>query len=321
MFDIQKTRRLHKICGLDYDGNIRTVPNLWCVRKHMEDKHSEWKKFSSLNKSDLFSFVSSPSMSFQQKTALDNIMSWCHPFREHTKFLKDSCSRYIMMPESDFLSEKLVVANEHKIAYDFFYLTLNSSSGKKHKGLDVFIRSLPVLCGRMNLKGLVVVYYPASATIKTLSNLNKEEKNILKRYSSYLKFHWGWQSQKKLSEIMTSCRFGFFPNEMDCSPRLLVECLLRDRPVVVNDRIWGGWHYVNECTGVFFDPNKEKSIASALQILSQYTLKPREYFISNFGFKKSAARLAEFLKPNYPHVKDFSHLYFNSYIEIMRNLI
>jgi hypothetical protein len=45
----------------------------------------------------------------------------------------------------------------------------------------------------------------------------------------------------------------FVPNQSDASPRVLGEALSYNRPVFVNQHIYGGYHYVNDKTGMFFD--------------------------------------------------------------------
>lgn len=52
---------------------------------------------------------------------------------------------------------------------------------------------------------------------------------------------------------MEQSEFMFVPNLSDASPRVAAEALLRDVPVIMNRHIAGGWKYINEQTGVFFD--------------------------------------------------------------------
>lgn len=288
----------------------------------MDKSHHEWKKFKTIKQSDMFAFVSSPKMPQQQNTLFAGVKSWCHPFKSPNKFLKNKSLNYIMMPESDFLDEKLIIESNSKPEYDFFYMTLNAKAGKTYKGLDTFIESLPILCGKLKLTGFVVVYFPSISTSKSIDVLNKNQKKILNKYSQNLNYIWGLQSQRKLAGIMSMCKFGFFPNEVDCSPRLIPECLLRNRPIIVNSKIWGGWHYVNDNTGRFFDTDNLLSLESGVDFIKSHCrFDTKSWFMSNYGFKKSSSRLVEFLSNSHEQVKDFKHVYFKSYSDVIKDLI
>lgn len=323
MFEIQRTNRFFSMCGVHNSGQVRTIDNLFCVRKHMEDSHGEWSKFRKTQKENMFAFVSSPAMPEQQKNVLSGIKTWMHPFRNWEDKLGDHSSQYCMFPESDFMDPYFVQQSNHTAKlYDFFYLTINAKAGVKFKGLKEFVDILPTMCGKFKLKGVVIVYYPAVGTKKRLTNLDKNELDILARYRDSIDFIWGWQKQNRLAKIMASCSFGLFPNTKDCSPRTIPECLLRNKPIMVNRKIWGGWHYVDEeNTGSFFDSSDIKSIEKAVEIVSRDGLSPKEYFESKFGFEKSTRRLANELLKCYDQVKDFSHVYFKPYREIMEQLI
>lgn len=320
MFEIQKTNRIHDICGIDNCGRVEIVPEIKCVRKYMSPKHSEWDEFKSSDQKKMFAFVSSPKMPNQQDSLFCEVNSWCHPFRKPSQYLKKSESRYIMMPESDFMDIQFVKKNDEKPIYDFFYFTVNSKQGVDYKGLQTFIDMLPVLCGQIKKRGLVIVYYPSVGTTKKFQCLNNIYKKKLKIYEKYLKFIWGWQNSDKMASIMSLCKFGIFPNCIDCSPRIISECILRDRPILVNKYIYGGWHYVNENTGCFFMPGDKNSVLSSVQKVGTMQSSGRDFFMKNYGFKRSAMRLRDFLLKDFPVLEKYEGVYFSCYRSIMKQI-
>lgn len=322
MFDIQKTRRLHELAGKHKSGGVGIIPDLLCVRKHMDESHvkyGEWKKFSRFDHAKMFGFVSAPQLIRQHNNVMKHVNVWCHPFRKQKKIMhRDGC-HYQLLPESDFMDAEYVFRSEAKVKYDFFYMTVNAKAGIEHKGLNEFIDCLPVICGKMKLRGLIIVYYPAQGSNR-LNVLTSERKRTLSHYDKFLTFNWGWLKQPALAAAMASCRFGFFPNQVDCSPRIIPECLVRDRPVLLNKKIWGGWHYVNEHTGSFINFDDSETWQPALEFMMSHRFSPMENFMSNFGFARSAARLAEYLGEHFEHVKEYSHVYFRPYKQIIERL-
>lgn len=75
-------------------------------------------------------------------------------------------------------------------------------------------------------------------------------------------------------------RVLFAPNIHDASPRVLVEGLSLNVPILVNRHILGGWKYVNNQTGSFFD--SEDNVVEAFRDIQarqqQSQLRPREWF-------------------------------------------
>lgn len=318
MFDIQGTKRLFGIVGRRFDGKIKTVPNLYCVRKHLNSEHKEYKIFTEKSDKDYFAFVSSPHISDQQRNTLSTIKHWCHPFRKVRKHFSNTDYNYMLLPESDFLDPAYVEVSEGIPSYDFFYLTINGKPGIENKGLKEFVKSIPILCGEFKLRGLIIVYFPAKSPFKNFKVLSKDQNEVIKQYKEYITISAGWQDQPQLARSMSSCKFGFFPNIVDCSPRIIPECLIRNRPILVNEKIWGGWHYVDEQSGVFFNSDDINSLRPAVDKIITNSFEPYNFFMKNFGFVKSSEKLANFLRPSFNQLNDFSHIYFEPYADIMK---
>lgn len=319
MFDIQKTSRLHDLCGLS-NNQVDILPDIYCVRKYMEPKHKEWNKFRKIPAQNVFAFVSHPKMPSQQIDVMKNIKFWCHPFRERQKYLLNNQAKYILLPESDFMDANFVDIHNSKKTYDFFYFTLNSRQGIEYKGLKTFVNMLPILCGKLKKKGIVIVYYPAVGIKKKLDCLPAKYKKEIEKYSAYLDFVWGWQTQSKTASIMSKCKFGLFPNEIDCSPRMIPETILRNIPVLVNKDILGGWHYLSDETGFFFEKGNKSSYVEAIKKIDDINCQGRDYFMSKWGFSRSSSILRNFLLDNNFDVEKYSNIYFSCYKNYMSKL-
>jgi hypothetical protein len=80
---------------------------------------------------------------------------------------------------------------------------------------------------------------------------------------------------------------------LDASPRVLTEALCLDTYVMVNERISGGWKYVNAETGAFFDQT------SALEVYRRLRARPpaatRGWFLRNYPNHLLEARFSAWL--------------------------
>jgi len=304
MLEIQGTGRSKSIAFRKCNGEvIRKVPGLIAARKHIIDKNG-WKKLK--NTPNVFCFVSSPKIYNQEK--IRNISKgWCHAL-QNKKLLPIDVPK-MLLPESDFLDDSMVYYKENKIKYDYFYFTINAKPGIQNKGLYQFLDILPAL-SKFGLKGKVIVYFPNSGRVRRfVVNLKSKHKENLKKYSKYLSFHWGLMNQRQMNDIMTSCRFGLFPNTVDNSPRIISESLIRNTPILVNENIHGGWHYVNKNTGILF--NKE-NINKCIEFMMSNKFHSKEYYDANYGFKKSSKKLALFLSQIFGY-EDISNAYFSDF--------
>jgi hypothetical protein len=72
-------------------------------------------------------------------------------------------------------------------------------------------------------------------------------------------------------------------------------------PVLVNKNILGGWEYVNEQTGEFFDPEDIDNgfgpvLDKFIKKLNNNEYTPREWFIKHQGKYNSGKKLMDFVK-------------------------
>jgi hypothetical protein len=89
-------------------------------------------------------------------------------------------------------------------------------------------------------------------------------------------------------------RAAFFPNALDASPRVMTEALSLDVPVLVNEQILGGWKYVTPESGAFFK-NEHDVVGPAVELLA-CDLRPRDWYLANFGPRRAEEKLAALLR-------------------------
>ena len=88
----------------------------------------------------------------------------------------------------------------------------------------------------------------------------------------------------------------FLPNISDASPRVITESLMKGVPIIVNQQIIGGWKYVNENTGCFF--NNEEDIIEKVNYVLNREYKTQEWFVNNYydgKTSKSNMKLYDFI--------------------------
>lgn len=84
----------------------------------------------------------------------------------------------------------------------------------------------------------------------------------------------------ELADLMEQSEFFFIPNLSDASPRVAAEALSRNIPLVMNRHIAGGWKYINEQTGVFFDGEEDflPAVQRLRELRDAQKLQPRDWF-------------------------------------------
>jgi hypothetical protein len=244
----------------------------------------------------------------------DNLKAICHPFRDTSIFPKDK--QLHLFSESDFIDELWVNAERGKGSekkYDFGIFTIDTLQGIKCKGHY----SIPYIIDeahKLGMRGFVHDYYPTSSQQPNLRDAAvgsdawalKKTRKRFKRCPEYPMIR-GIRTQKQLSKMMHQCRFIIFPNTADASPRMIPETLIRGVPIMLNKNIYGGWKYLTDNNGIFYDGannfgafERKKDyylgeIRKALQTISsrKYDLeKIKTEYYEQYGFFKSARRLA-----------------------------
>jgi hypothetical protein len=103
-------------------------------------------------------------------------------------------------------------------------------------------------------------------------------------YTPYLKWH-------ELLDTMEESRVMFVPNGSDASPRIMTESLCKGTPILVNKHIFGGWKYVNNLTGAFFE--SQDDVMAQLTHVLKSTYDTRSWFLDSYYPNGESIKLKE----------------------------
>ena len=277
---------------------------------------------------------------FQDKTRgwADNVKAICHPFREkHLSIFPDNKQLHLFS-ESDFIDKLWVPCpGTYEKKYDFLCFTIGTEQGVKCKGYHV-LPSIAKVANQLGLHGLLIDYYP-SANINSVGGRHPPPGTIahdLRKLSKRLRKNkietWkGIQSQKVLSKTIKRSKFVIFPNTRDASPRMIPEVIIRGTPVLVNKHIYGGWKYVNDVNGAFFDGAKNRSemdedrehyeneLREKMLYMMKTNFEPQKIeddFYSRYGFWRSAKRLAGIINGLEGHEK-YRYIFYTDFAPLL----
>ena len=224
---------------------------------------------------------------------------WCTVFREENnkKWMKEGFPR-IQLAESDFANYEHHLPDPNvKKEYDFIYICLKD--GEKKEGdkdcpdgwqaqirrFDIAKKLIDVMCKKYKLKGLLVGRI--GCEIPPTCHQLMEQTDFMD-YSKFI-------------TSFNKCKFILTCSEADASPRTVSEAMCFNIPVLMNKKILGGWQYVSEQSGEFFDPDTidtefEPVLDKFMKKLNNNDYTPREWFIQNYGKYNSGKRLFDFVK-------------------------
>ena len=266
--------------------------------------YSEFPKITS-NKLDS---ISNPDDKAWKYDYMKVVKGWLHCFREPSKFIDEGIPK-ALISESDFCRYDTFKPDDKvKKIYDFIYLCPKDSETDDTKKNDCFgwvasnknwtlaLKCLKVLCGKFKLKGLLVG--------RKGCEMPKECDGLIET-TNFL-------SQGELIDSYRKSKFILIPNKVDASPRVLVEALCCNIPILVNNNLLGGWKYVNNNTGAFFNDENDidKGIKYILDNNNNFT--PRKYYIENYGKENSGKKLKEFVETHFKKdidVSKYDYLY------------
>ena len=219
----------------------------------------------------------------------ERCQAWIHGFRNPQDYFPPHVPN-ALISESDFIDCKINKPDTsvEKI-YDFIYICLKQDEKKDkcddwatyNKNWTLAKKCLKVMCEKYKLKGLLVGR--KDCEIPNLCHKLMDSTNMLKH--------------DELKKSYQQSKFIFLPNYADASPRVLCEAMATGLPALINRNILGGWKYINQNTGVFF--NNENDIDFAINEMNNKLLKNefkvREEYINNYGPVNSGRRLRDFL--------------------------
>jgi len=215
----------------------------------------------------------------------------------------------ILMSQSDFqLPPVNVNTLDVEKEYDFTYAAtwpLGSGADPENgrcEGWSGYCKNwtfahaaLDVMCGEFGMKGVLIATkakdsdkhcdLPASCAGKMIQTPYIDQH----KYFGYLK----------------KSRFAFIPQMHDASPRVSTQALVHDVPLLMNKHISGGWKYINDNTGEFFQDMRDfrqqlsKILAKSKKKGTPDGYHPRKWTLENYGNENSGKRLLKFIQDNF----------------------
>ncbi len=207
-------------------------------------------------------------------------VAWAHCFRNPRQYLPEGRPQ-ALISVSDFTDPEWVSVDGLDLStekrWDLIYVCCANRFNELTKNWALARRCLARLARDLGITALLVGReeapdVPGEPGIETCGELPWDE----------------------LMSYLAQSRVAFFPNTLDASPVFLTEALCLDVPVVVNQRILGGWKYVKPSTGRFF--TDENDVTGAVADCLNERFSPRTWFCATHGPENAASRLATFLR-------------------------
>ena len=241
---------------------------------------------------------------FNSHDYINSCIGWCNCLRNQESLYGNKPR--IELSESDLVIHNFEPSKEK--VYDFIYICLKDNDKCTHgwqsenRNWELAKKCLPIMCKEFNLKGLLVgrKNCDMDESCNNLLTIEGDDNNEGK-----IEYN---EIQKKLAQS----RFLFLPNIRDASPRILAEALVVDVPVLVNRKIYGGWKYVNEHTGEFFDDenNFREMLQKLLHKIREKKYSPKNWFRTRYSPEISGKKLRDFIKSIYPQLWDCKYCTF-----------
>jgi hypothetical protein len=276
----------------DANGNdIKVVaisaPLYECQRKDFEELKKKNYKILGISSYGIYPLYTDMESKYDSRASaskekymheiLSRMDGWLYCTKE-PNFLLDLPKLFYSESDTVFINN-VNIKNLNK-EYDIIYSSGSTTPFHKyHKNWELAKKCFKEMVKR-NLKILIVGR-------ENMDNPSEEHPNIiLKKTLPYYEF---------LDHIEKS-KILFLPNISDASPRVITESLMKGVPILVNQQIVGGWKYVNENTGSFF--NNEEDVIEKVNYILNREYKTRDWFTDNYydnKISKSNIKLYEFI--------------------------
>ena len=213
---------------------------------------------------------------------VERTSAWLHCFRNPSSIIPSHLP-IDLISESDFVDTKIKSLVPKKRKYDIAYSCFFTQ--QKTKNFDLMVECLSHMT---HLKVHLMLHkFPKEYINKIRSIYPKSSFAFTLKSLPHKMF---------LSEL-AKARVCFLPNKIDASPRVLTESLCLNMSVLVNEDIVGGWKYVNDVTGSFFNiSNIDKALEKCLSIAENP--KCNEWFGDNYHIN-AQKKLSSFVYSNF----------------------
>lgn len=208
------------------------------------------------------------------------VVLWCHCFKWPVQYIPQSIP-YLLLSETDQYEHlsTLYAFPEVPKEYDFCISIPGGEWNAWIRGLEVARQWINEMADTMGLRVLVI------------GDIRETD------FSSKVKVV-KFQPWRQFLEYVNKSKALLCASKHDASPRVLMEALALNVPILVNENILGGWKYVNEVTGDFFCPDEPigPAVTRFLNKLHLRRFSPRQWLSHNVDPLTAGATLAAALE-------------------------
>lgn len=226
----------------------------------------------------------------------NQVILWCHCFRDPWNYFPMNVPALLYSESDQYAHSRylhgLIGTVEKK--YDFFVSIQEGAWNDHIRGITVAKKWLTIMAEHMGLKILLCG--------------NNRRKDFPSSNIDVIDF----QKWSDFVQCMNSARALFCTSIYDASPRIIVESLCLNMPVLLNKNILGGWKYIGETTGRLFDPDMDPlRVPTFVRSFLSTPFHPLEYSRTIFDDVHENARfLAQ-------HVRTFSSLRYENLVDVI----
>jgi GR25 family glycosyltransferase involved in LPS biosynthesis len=204
----------------------------------------------------------------------DKIILWCHCFKDPQNYIPSGVP-LLLYSDSDQYPNTVILnnlADKAEKQYDFFCNIPNGEWNAWIRGAEVAKKWLNYMADTMKLKILIG---------------GGDAKEGFSENITFL----GDLSWNDFVNKMNLCKFLVIFSRYDASPRIIIEALSLNIPVLLNENILGGWKYINRSTGKLFF--YDEPIESCIKSFMSEKYEPLKWIKRNFNLEKNKKLLAD----------------------------
>ena len=203
----------------------------------------------------------------------DKIILWCHCFKDPQNYIPPGIPLLLYSDSDQFpnIIDLNNLADTVNKQYDFFCSLPNGDWNSWIRGKDIAKKWLNYMADVMNLKICV-----GGGDMRD----GFSDKIVFTGFLPWIDFIFKMNSSKNLINF----------SRYDASPRVIIEALSLNIPVLLNNNILGGWKYINKSTGnlFFYDEPIDKCINNFMN--NKY--EPLKWMKLNYDIEKNKMVLA-----------------------------
>jgi hypothetical protein len=223
---------------------------------------------------------------FDDPDHTENLIGWLHCQRDLSTSLMPSTLPALRFSESDLCDKYLQDFPDSRKRYDFLYNCQKGPHQKRWRNWSFAVKCLEAMVFKFDLRVLLVG--------KEGDEITEAEQKLLFHRNVTMT---GFLPYQQMLRAVKESRSVFVPSLLDASPRILSEALCLDVPILLNESIFGGWHYLNDRTGTGFTEGGdfEGRLERHLLLVKKGHFRPKNWYLSHYGNEAASKKLEAFL--------------------------